>query len=172
MNYYEVARWESGIYIRVHGLANRHNSHLFKDLADTLLQKSYCHFFIDLEHCKGMDSTFMGVLVGIVLYGERVHGARGKTRVMVLNASEHNDRLLASLGLQNIIEIKQEQVSLPEGTAFERLEESEFDPVRRILLIKEAHEHLASIDESNAKIFGPFLENLARELPPDPQQDQ
>jgi len=164
VNYYEVARWESGIYIRVHGLANMNNSHLFKDLADTLLQKGYCDFFIDLGPCKGMDSTFMGVLVGIVLYGERIHGARGKTRVMVVNASDHNDRLLASLGLQNLIGIKREQVALPDGIALERLEEIEFDPAKRILLIQDAHQHLAAVDEKNAAVFGPFLESLAAEL--------
>ena len=140
------------------------NSHLFKDLADTLLQSGYRDFFIDLASCKGMDSTFMGVLVGIVLYGERVHGARGKTRGMVVNASEHNDRLLESLGLQNLIEIRRERVQLPDGITFERLEEKEFDPAKRILLIRDAHQHLAAIDEKNAEVFGPFLKNLAAEL--------
>lgn len=160
---FEAARWEDGVYIRVHGLANMNNSHLFKDFTEVLLREGVQHFFVDLEHCRGMDSTFMGVLVGITLYGERMSEAR-KTRVMVLNPGEHNQKSLYSLGLDSLIEIKKEKVQPPAGMALERLEEKEFNPGRRIQLIEEAHRNLVGISDQNAAVFGPFLQALSEEL--------
>ena len=63
--YFEFMIWRHLAYVRCNGQANMHNSHLFKDLTETLLARGYDRYVIDLERCETMDSTFMGVLVGM-----------------------------------------------------------------------------------------------------------
>ncbi|MBI4616635.1 MAG: STAS domain-containing protein [Planctomycetes bacterium] len=162
--YFEVATWEKTVYIRVVGLANFNNSHLFKDFVDEMLERSYRRFYVDLAGCQGIDSTFMGVLLGIHLYPKTSGDSGAACSVVVVNANPHNRKLLNELGLVRIIQVAEAPVQFPEGVHLERLGEERFDPDARIRLIKKAHENLVALDERNREKFAPFLEALAREL--------
>lgn len=157
--YFEVARWEETVYVRVVGLGNFNNSHLFKDFVDAMLERSFRSFYVDLGRCQGIDSTFMGVLIGIHLFE-----AEKKARVAVVNPTASCLRSLTDLGLPKIIAVSETPVDLPEGIRTEQLVEERYDPKVRILLIQQAHENLVALDEGNREKFGPFLEALAREL--------
>lgn len=163
--HFEVATWERTAYIRVVGLANFNNSHLFKDFVDDLLEKDYRIFYVDLALCQGIDSTFMGVLLSIHLYPKGKGESDGeKASVVVVNPTDHHRKLLNDLGLSKIIQIAEVSVGLPEGVRTERLGEEKFDPDARIALIRKAHENLVALDARNREKFGPFLEALSKEL--------
>ncbi len=162
-DYFEVARCDDSIYIRVVGLANFNNSHLFQEFVDSMMELDTKHFYVDLAGCLGMDSTFMGVLIGIQLHRKGDSSAPSGKRVYVINATERCLRQLKELGLSRLIKISKRDVAIPSIT-FDRLQEEEYDPKERILLIRKAHENLTRIDEKNRETFQPFLESLAADL--------
>lgn len=163
VSFFEFATVERGVYVRAHGHANMNNSHLFRDLIESLLDQGRRLFVIDLAQCAGMDSTFMGVLVGIAMY-EADPPETVRPRTMLVNVAEHCARQLGALGLEHLIQVREAALGVPEGVAFERLEERPSEPRSRVKMIEEAHRHLVRVNDRNAALFGPLLSTLAAEL--------
>ena len=128
-----------------------------------MLEKGFRRFLVDLGPCQGIDSTFMGVLIGIYQFARQTSDGE-RVSVAVVNANPHNRKTMSDLGLTKIIQVLDTPVSLPPGVSTERLVEERFEPDARIQLIKRAHENLIDLDEKNRAVFGPFLEKLTREL--------
>ena len=60
---------------------------------------------LDFENCKGMDSTFLGILAGTALELRKQTPAG----VLILsNLGERNHELVCNLGLQNLLTIAEE----------------------------------------------------------------
>lgn len=149
------------LYFQVSGLANMDLANPFQKLTQLKLKESQTHFFVDLKECRGMDSTFMGVLIGIAMYDE----GEKKVEVHVLNANSHNKKLMCSLGIDQILNIVPETTPLPSELQFTEI--SANFSTDRIKLIHRAHQNLVDIDPRNADQFGPFLNLIKKELPPD-----
>lgn len=160
-SFIEFCTCDQMAYVKVTGCATMNNSHLFRDLTDTLLERGMTRFIVDLDACRTMDSTFMGVLVGITLY-ETANGVA--PRVLVIHARDLCERQLVGLGLQNLLQIKSEEVQLPQSTALERIEEQAFDTPSRLRMIEQAHKNLIRVNKRNEAIFGPILQSLGAEL--------
>lgn len=124
--------------------------------AKTLLEKNYSSFFVDLRACRGMDSTFMGILVGICTY------EGFPTHVYVLHANSHNIKLMEALGLHQVLQIIEKEIVLPPSCDFKELENR--PSTERLSIIQRAHEHLFELDPKNQEKFGPFLKMLHKEL--------
>lgn len=64
-DYIAVARGADLIVIRVVGRGNMLNAPALADFAERQRAVGFTRFVFDLERCIGLDSTFMGVMVGI-----------------------------------------------------------------------------------------------------------
>jgi hypothetical protein len=64
-DYIAVARGADLVVIRVVGRGNMLNAPALADFAERQRYAGYTRFVFDLERCNGLDSTFMGVMVGI-----------------------------------------------------------------------------------------------------------
>ena len=60
-----VADLGSSAVVRITGCANFASSVPFKKLVNGLIERGCAKFTLDLTDCKLMDSTFLGVLVGV-----------------------------------------------------------------------------------------------------------
>ena len=87
-SFFEVARSKNAIYVGVRGLGNLGNAPVFNEFAEKMIAEGWSRFVIDLEHCRGVDSTFMGTLLGIsrsctdqAADGAVVLAPRGKRRL-------------------------------------------------------------------------------------------
>jgi anti-anti-sigma regulatory factor len=149
---FRIARSKDAIYVRVIGLGNMNNSVTFKDFADRMQQEGYRAFVVDLADCRGVDSTFMGILLGL------------RDRLVVVNANAHCRKQMESIGLHRVVRIQEEAASVPPALELHELPESEADPVTRLKLIMRAHQDLIAIDRKNQDKFGAFLSDLARHL--------
>ncbi|MDA3963095.1 MAG: STAS domain-containing protein [Planctomycetota bacterium] len=155
---YEVARCDQTVYVRVHGLANMKNTPVLDEFLNRESEPGPLVACIDLGSCRGMDSTFMGTLVG---HHHRLGKDGGK--VVVVNPSPGNRRLLDMLGVSTVLpvidglaEVAAQFVTLEAGKAV--------TPVARAELMKTAHEHLIKLNDDNRSKFGPFLEALEKDL--------
>ncbi len=115
-NYVAVARGRDLVVIRVVGRGNMLNAPALQEFSDEQRKAGFVHFLFDFERCIGLDSTFMGVMVGMYSAPEPKSAGGG---IPALIGSETPDELepmspteaLAALAQQGIGAPKQESPS-------------------------------------------------------------
>lgn len=155
-NRIEVAREGSSVLLRVIGLGNMNISLILCEFAEAALQAGQRQFAIDLNDCAGMDSTFMGTLVGMA---DRMREENGW--ICLVNVSPNHQKLLRQIGAWGMLSVRatfeidpvETEVLLPGG-----------DPEKRLTCIRYAHQKLIEIDERNRERFGAFLAALGTEM--------
>jgi len=155
---YLVARHGQVVYVRAVGLANLKNAPVLDAFLGAECDAKVHTVCIDLSACTGMDSTFMGVLVGS---SQRVRPHGGK--LVVVNPTEGNLKLLRLLGLVDVLPVLQgcelpvlEFVTLKGGAHLNQRE--------RMQLVQRAHQHLIALNDTNKAKFAAFLSALENDL--------
>ena len=97
-----VARSADLGYIKVVGRGSFQNSGCIKAFYQQLLKEGVGRFVVDLGACTYLDSTFLGILLGL---GLKLREA-GSGVLRILNASPRNLELLKNLGLDRLISIE------------------------------------------------------------------
>ncbi len=155
-DYIAVAREGQAVLLRVRGLGNMNISHVLNDFIETCLARHYRNYAIDLAGCRGMDSTFMGTLVGLETSVREAGGW-----LCLLNVSESNVNLLKMIGVWGLVPVK-------EAFPMQAIETQRLYPDRRascrLRHIHQAHKNLVEIDERNRERFGAFLAGLEKEM--------
>ena len=155
---YDVAIGTRAVYVRVHGLATMNNCLCVRDFIEESLRACHCFVIIDLADCRGMDSTFMGVIAGAAMF--RKEGVN--VGVAIVNADDDSLKLLDSIGLTELVYVEPAPFDA-EDVEFVELRE-EADEAERLKLVRSAHRHLVDISERNEKLFGPFLSEIEGEM--------
>ena len=160
MNGFLIARDSVTIYVAVTGLANMKNAPMldaFFQAQDG--QSGITTICIDLQGCQGMDSTFMGLLVGTSAAMEG-SGAR----LVVINPSEVCQKLLVMLGLIEVMPVI-ERVEVPDLSFVELTASgSPVGTLQRLELIRKAHQALMGISSENQSKFAAFMTALEADL--------
>jgi anti-anti-sigma regulatory factor len=157
---FRIARQGDTVYTRVVGLGTMTNSVTFKEFADRMVQEGFRRFIVDLAECRGVDSTFMGLLLGLSQAGKGL----GKDALVIVNAGAHCRKQLESIGLHRLLKIEDAPADLPRGVELHELPEAETSPVARLKLIVKAHQDLIAIDKKNEEKFGAFLRDIRKNL--------
>jgi anti-anti-sigma regulatory factor len=155
----DVARTKEAVYVRVTGLGNFNNAGPMREYCEKAIEEGLRSVIVDLGPCTGLDSTFMGTLMGFV--GFECSG--DMVAVTVVNATPPSMRAMNSLGLPKILHVKPEPVHFPE-CKLEALREGWQDKKRRTLLIRDAHIALMHHDKENEARFAPFVSALVKEV--------
>ena len=173
-----VARGTNLGFIKVVGRGSFQNSGCLKAFYQQLLKEGVGRFVVDLDACTYLDSTFLGILLGL---GLKLKDA-GNGRLHILNASARNLELLKNLGLDRLIHIEGSEAAVaangngggPDTTPLpladlrdDNLEEvpcpvpSRAEAAPTIL---EAHENLMGFDPRNVPKFKDVVEFLREDL--------
>jgi anti-anti-sigma regulatory factor len=96
-----VARSGDLGFVKVVGRGSFQNSGCVKAFYLQLLKEGVTRFVIDLGPCTYLDSTFLGILLGL---GLKLREA-GDGVLHILNASPRNLELLKNLGLDRLIQV-------------------------------------------------------------------
>jgi anti-sigma B factor antagonist len=113
---------------------------------------------IDLSTCSGMDSTFMGLLVG---FSQELTGQQG--RLVVVNPTPQNHRLLDMLGVSSVLPVITQMA--PAELDFVVIPvHPNVSPHERMELIRRSHQSLMSLNAANQAKFAGFLAALERDL--------
>jgi len=110
-----VARSANLGFIKVVGRGSFQNSGCLKAFYQQLLKDGVHRFVVDLEACSYLDSTFLGILLGL---GLKLKTA-GNGLLHILNASPRNLELLKNLGLDRLISIDGKSVPVASGSTSE-----------------------------------------------------
>ena len=157
-----VARSANLGFVKVVGRGSFQNSGCFKAFYQQLLKEHVDRFVVDLDACTYMDSTFLGILLGL---GLKLRAA-GNGLLHILNASPRNVELLKNLGLDRLINIDTKRVDAA-PIAEQKMDElacptpSKEEAAPTIL---EAHEALMEFDPRNVPKFKDVVEFLREDL--------
>ena len=173
-----VARTADLGVIKVVGRGSFQNSGCIKAFYQQLLKDGVTRFVVDLGACTYLDSTFLGILLGL---GLKLKEA-GSGVLRILNASTRNLELLKNLGLDRLISIEGTDAEgvpamagppVPAGTAaLNGLKEGDMQEVKAPAMTKaeagptilEAHENLIGFDPRNVPKFKDVVEFLREDL--------
>jgi anti-anti-sigma factor len=157
-----VARNANLGFVKVVGRGSFQNSGCLKAFYQQLLKDGVNRFVVDLDACSYLDSTFLGILLGL---GLKLKEA-GNGLLHILNASPRNLELLKNLGLDRLINVDAKRVEL-NGIAEKPLQEVPCPlPTRTEAAptILEAHETLMEFDPRNVPKFKDVVEFLREDL--------
>jgi len=158
-NYVEVAQIGDAVIFRIIGLGNMNSVPAILALVDRMLSGGIFKFAFEMKACDGLDSTFMGTLVGIAKSAAEISSSGW---VCVVNSTKKIDQSLENLGAAKFLRFKN---SLPfEDIEMQRLDINIVSQEERLEAIRKAHEQLIEIDKRNVERFGPFLKSLRKEL--------
>lgn len=158
----EVAIIDQSVYLKPCGYATQDNSLGIPDFVDAMLRSGCMFVLFDLEECKGMDSTFLGVIADAATAAPH---REGKTAIIV-NADENALRQLKRIGLLPLVKVRNERIEQPQGLEMRRIDFVHFPKTetQRIQKIRQLHEQLAELNEKNRQTFGPFLTMIQEEM--------
>lgn len=148
------------VAVRINGKANYLNCNHFREFMEKMVRKGKSHFVLDFEHCKGVDSTFLGILAGTAIDLRRLNPAGV---LLVCNLNERICKLIRDLGLQALLSIDAE---LPEKETNETFSELENEAVSDAREVLEAHRNLVEADQSNAAKFQDVIAFLKDQIEP------
>jgi anti-anti-sigma regulatory factor len=152
------------VYARVAGRGTFQNSQPLRQFAMEKIDQGQEEFIIDLGLCQAMDSTFLGMLVGI---GLRLRQTGPTASVRIVNMNARNLNLLQTLGLDGLFRINgdtpapladADYYQLP-GTDTAQLKQP-FDKSETADLMIESHDNLVRANPRNT----PRFKELARFL--------
>ena len=155
---YRVARSGQVVYIRPVGLANMKNASVIDAFFQAESLDSIHTACVDLSACTGMDSTFMGMLVGTA----GVMSATGGKLVLV-NPDSSNLRLLEMLGITEVLPVLQ-GCELPDLVFVDLDSQANVPMKERMELIRRAHINLVALNDANKEKFSAFLTSLEADL--------
>ena len=158
----EVAVVPNAVCLRPCGFATQANCLAIPDFLDGMFRSGCLFVIFDLEECKGMDSTFLGV---IAKAATALSHRPDKTAIIV-NAGPERLRQLQRVGLSSLVEVHGTPCELPEAMEMRRIDLMHFpgDLIERLEKIRDLHEQLVQLNERNRRTFEPFLTMLAQEL--------
>lgn len=156
---FKVARDGASLYVQASGLANMKNAPLLDAFLQAELGQGLQMVCVDLAQCTGMDSTFMGLLVGSSSTLKVTSG-----QLVVVNPSDICARLLEMLGISQVLPVIA-QCQAPE-VAFVELGEGAIGvgAMQRMEVIRRAHLALAGVNEVNHAKFAAFIAALEADL--------
>jgi len=149
----QVAMTEAVACVRVDGPANFAVGVDFRSVATQCCEQGGRVLLIDLEACPNMDSTFLGILVGLT----------GKLdRIELLNPCERVTDLLENLGVLDLMSVGQGP-----NPFFDRLEVADSAKADKRALTEaslEAHKLLMEVNPDNVPKFKDVARFLEEDL--------
>lgn len=160
---FEVARSDDAIYVRIRGLGSMSNAPTLEAFAETAIGEGARKFVVDLEHCTGVDSTFMGLLLTIA---NRLREADGgdPSGVVLINVDDHARKQLSSVGVDAFLTLLEGRTKLPSRLQLTELTGLAASDKERLKLMVRAHRELIAADARNRAKFGAFLDAIVAEL--------
>ncbi len=150
------------VAIRIQGKANYLNCGNFRDFVDGMLAKGHSRFVFDLEACRGMDSTFLGILAGLAI---ELRDQQPNGTLLLCNLSSNISELLNNLGLDTLLSIDSDLCrNCDADTEFTQLNNQEIAEAREVL---KAHENLIAANQDNEAQFEDVISFLRSQVNPD-----
>ena len=143
------------LFLRGEGSLNARNCDEFRKTVYSLVTSGVGTIHLDLEQCTYMDSTFLGLLVGIHKKSKQA-GGEGLT---VYRPSSAATEHLESMGIDKLIFISLTMITFPEG-----LISCSSTPTQNPRDILSAHQNLMDLSPENRQRFALLAQILNQQI--------
>jgi anti-anti-sigma factor len=156
-----VSAYSDPVVVQINGKANYLNCNTFREFIEKMVSEGKSHIVLDFENCKGMDSTFLGILAGTAL---ELRKQIPPGVLIICKLGERNHELVCNLGLQKILTIGEDLPDRPDAA-----EEAEFSALKNVAVsdaksVLNAHENLIKADTENAAKFQDVIAFLKNQV--------
>jgi anti-anti-sigma factor len=152
---YLVLRESNPVVLQVKGRAGYENCAPARDFFQERRNAGYREFVVDLKDCRGVDSTFLGILAGLA------NAAAAKGGSLILSRpGEWLLKNIQNLGLDRLLKIADSSYFESPSSSSSTLSgnaQNEFEQAKMIL---EAHENLIRSNPNTAPAFMDVVEFL------------
>jgi len=153
----KICRTGHTIVAVCHGLCDANKALVLNRLVESLSCNGYIHLVADLHDCTGVDSSFVGTLMGL---SQLLHSQEG--HVVLNRIPKKVRRIMEDLGVMDAFTERSEE--LEEDLEMICINGDHFSMNDRMNLIKSAHEKLVAVDARNEERFSAFLSTLRQEM--------
>lgn len=166
-------------WVRIDGVANHENIGGVRQFLRRCFDTGCRRFVVDMEECRGIDSTFIGILYKLAtdIIGDEVGDAAGAAEdgagepgVDVINPSQRNADSIRKLGLDWAIKIdpdgekwRDESAMVKENIACP-VAPCEMSRKERAEMVLNAHEALLRANQANESRFRNVVDYLRKDL--------
>lgn len=152
------------VFLRVEGPGNMHCSPDFKRVILELAQKGRTDFIIDLSRCPTTDSTFLGVLIGLVVKGPPPGWKGPWPQLRFYQPTERVRSQIENVGISGYLKLA-EGVE-PPTAPFTPVEGAAAGPskLEKAKTSLEAHQTLMEANPANVPKFKDVVQFLAEDL--------
>lgn len=151
-----VSAYSDPVVIKINGKANYLNCNAFREFIEKMLAGGCRNILVDFTDCKGMDSTFLGILAGTAI---ELRKLSPQGELVVGSLSDRNYELICNLGLQNLLTI--DDGTQQKVEKYDALKNQEVSDAENIL---KAHENLAAADKENEAKFQDVIAFLRNQV--------
>ena len=137
---------------------------MLKDWCEREIENGANCVVVDLQACKGMDSTFMGTMAGLAMRLMKLPNGK----LQVADPSERTRKSLEDLGLDALIQIDPTDACWRSSSAEIRSRlatcETNQEKIGQGVHVLDAHKKLCEADARNTQKFGTVLDYLEAEV--------
>lgn len=147
-------------WVRIEGVATKDTSCGIRKYFSDTFSSGLRRFVIDLQDCRLIDSTFIGILTGLAgnILDDEANADKGE--VKLIHANERNEKSICKLGLDSLINIDpdgEDELEDRIADCLNPLNSEELEKTEKASLILKAHEDICTANEKNTDEFGDFL---------------
>jgi anti-anti-sigma regulatory factor len=161
---YQVYAEKDFVFTKVNGRASYLNCAPLKEFLHGQVAEGYRCMAFDFEGCSSMDSTFLGILVGVAL---ELRKTDPPGSVALLQLGERNLEVVRNLGIHRLVSVEAGDLKMDFGATAKTIEANGDRAQADEELICEAHKRLSELNEKNARLFKDVVGFLEQHLEED-----
>lgn len=156
---YQVCATGKEVFVRIKEKASYLNCAPLRSFLYETVEEGNRNFVIDFQNCSSMDSTFLGILVGLSL---KLRKLDEKGNLTLLNLIGRNLETVENLGIHKIANVSSEFISSPDE--LKNLKVKNISQQTCPKLIYDAHKTLMDLNEKNSRIFRDVVNYLEQKV--------
>ena len=156
---YKVCATNNEVYVQIREKASYLNCAPLRSFLHQMVNEGNRVVVVDFQNCSSMDSTFLGILVGLALQLRKFQDGGNLT---LLNLIGRNLETVENLGIHKIATVSSEFVS--NTNELDELKVKSKSDKASPELIYKAHKTLLDLNEKNSKIFKDVVNYLEQKV--------
>ncbi len=157
--HYKVHVTPENAFVRVFQKASFLNCAPLRSFFEECLVVGRRNYVVDFQECSSMDSTFLGILVGLAM---KLRKFEDDGRLTLINLKDRNLETVRNLGIHKIADVNPDDLSSDERELND-LESNEGRESVGSETICQAHKTLMELNERNSKMFCDVVNFLERQ---------
>ena len=156
---YQVCVTNEEVYVCVKEKASYMNCNPLRTFLHEMVKEGNRFFVIDFQHCSSMDSTFLGILVGLALQLRKLE-ITGK--LTLINLVGRNLETVQNLGIHKIATVSSSYIT--NTNELENLNNHPLHEEANPEIIYDAHKTLLEQNEKNSSRFRDVVNYLEQKI--------